>query len=153
MNHLIKPISKSITESTLRSNETKSRQELEQGTGKNLGEQEYQDITSAVQNMLTVHGTSLKDIENPVIGPQHEGLTRMLSWKNKSSKHFYNWLRAKINTGNLTKDSEKQINYILGRMQSINFFNGIYKNNSKIKCNPKLKFQEQMIGKHRQALN
>ena len=31
--------------------------------------------------MLTVHGTSLKDLENPGIGPQHEGLTRLISWK------------------------------------------------------------------------
>ena len=131
MNHLIKPISKSITESTLRSNETKSRQELEQGSGRNLGEQEYQDITSAVQNMLTVHGTSLKDIENPVIGPQHEGLTRMLSWEKKGSKHFYKCLRAKIDPGNQTKESENQKNNTLGRMQSISFFNGIYKNNKK----------------------
>ena len=38
-------------------------------------------------------------------------------------------------------------------MQSIQFFNGIYKNSSLIKCNPKQKFQEQMIGMHRQALN
>jgi hypothetical protein len=33
--------------------------------------------------MLTVHGTSLKDTENPGIGPQHEGLTRMLSWEKR----------------------------------------------------------------------
>ena len=33
--------------------------------------------------MLTVHGTSLKDLENPGIGPQHEGLTRMLIWGGK----------------------------------------------------------------------
>ena len=71
----------------------------------------------------------------------------------KGSKHFYNWQRAKINTGKLTKDSEILINRTLGAMQSIQFFNGIYKNSSLIKCNPKQKFQEQMIGMHRQALN
>ena len=48
-----------------------------------LGEQEYLDIITATQNMLTVHGTSLKDMENPGIGPQHEGLTRLLSWKKR----------------------------------------------------------------------
>ena len=69
INHLIKPVPKSITESTLRSNEIKSRQELEQETRKVLGELEYHDIITATQNMLTVHGTSLKDIENPGIGP------------------------------------------------------------------------------------
>ena len=69
------------------------------------------------------------------------------------SKHFYNWQRAKINSGNLTRESENKINTTLGRMQSIKFFNGIYKNSSLIKCNPKQKFQEQMKGMHRQALN
>ena len=72
--------------------------------------------------MLIIHGTALKDIENQGIGPQHEGLTKMLSWRKKGSKHFYRWLRSKTNTGNLTKDSEKQINETLGRMQSITFF-------------------------------
>ena len=38
-------------------------------------------------------------------------------------------------------------------MQSITFFNGIYKHSSIIKWNPNQKFQEQMIGMHRQALN
>ena len=103
--------------------------------------------------MLAIHGTCLKNMENPGIGPQLEGLTRMLGWEKKGSKHFYNWQRAKINTGNLTKESENHINRTLGRMQSIKFFNGIYKNSSLIKCNPPQKFQEQMIGMHRQALN
>ena len=124
--HLIKAVPKPIRESTKTSNETKSRQNLEQETGKTLRIEEYQDIIAATQNMLTVHGTSLKDIENQGIGPQHEGLTRILSWEKKGSKHFYKWQRAKINTGNLTKDSEDHINRTLGRMQSITFFNGIY---------------------------
>ena len=38
-------------------------------------------------------------------------------------------------------------------MQSLQFFRGIYKNSSKIKCNPRQKFQEQMVTMHRQALN
>ena len=71
----------------------------------------------------------------------------------KGSKHFYTWQRARINVGNLTKDSEQKINKTLGTMQSIHFFKGIYKNSSKIKCNPPQKFQEQMITMHRQALN
>ena len=90
INNLIQPVPKSINESTLRSNESKSRQELERTTGKNLGEQEYQDIPSAVQNMLTVHGTSLKNIDNPGIGPQHEGLTRVLSWEKRAQNTSIN---------------------------------------------------------------
>ena len=77
----------------------------------------------------------------------------MLGWEKKGSKHFYTWLRASINTGELTKASEEQINRTLGTMQSLQFFRGIYKNASKIKCNPPQKFQEQMITMHRQALN
>ena len=151
--HLIKTVPKPIKESTKKSNETKSRQNLEQETGKTLRIDEYQDIITATQNMLIVHGTSLKDIENPGIGPQHEGLTRMLSWEKKGSKHFYKRQRSKINIRDLVKDSEEHINDTLGSMQSTRFFNGIYKNNAKIKCNPRQKFQEQMIGMHRQALN
>ena len=74
---------KSNTESTKRPNETKTLQELEQETGTALGDQEYLDIITATQNMLTVYRTSLDDIENPGIGPQHEGLTRMLSWEKR----------------------------------------------------------------------
>ena len=55
-------------------------------------------------------------MENPGIGPQLEGLTRMLGWQKKGSQHFYTWQRAKINTGNLTKESENHINRTLGRM-------------------------------------
>ena len=76
-NHLIKPTPKSITESTQRANKTKSRQELEQETGKALR-------ITATQIMLTVHETLLKDMENPGIGPQHEQLTRMLNWGEKA---------------------------------------------------------------------
>ena len=80
------------------------------------------------------------------MGPQHEKLTRMLSWEKKGLKHFFNWQRAKIDTGNLTKDSEEQINRTLGIMQTNKFFNGIYRNSSKIKCNPSQKFKKQMKG-------
>ena len=80
INHLIKAVPKYITEATKKPNVLKSRQELQQETRKTLSNQEYHDIITATQNMLTVHGTSLKDIENPGIGPQHEGLTRILSW-------------------------------------------------------------------------
>ena len=48
-----------------------------------LDGQEYLDIISAVQNMLEIQRTCLKDIENPGIGPQLEGLTRMLGWEKK----------------------------------------------------------------------
>ena len=100
----------------------------------------------------TAHGTlSLitKNLPKPGEGPQLEGLTRIMGWEKKGIKHFYTWLRA----GELTKDSEDQINTTLGTMQSLHFFRGIYKNTSKINCNPPQKFQEQMATMHRQALN
>ena len=53
-----------------------------------LDGQEYLDIISAVQNMLEIHRTCLKDIENPGIGPQLEGLTRMLGWEKKDQNTF-----------------------------------------------------------------
>ena len=84
-----------------------------------MDNREYQDIIQSVKNMLETHRTILKDITNPGIGPQPEGLTRMLGWEKKGSKHFYTWQRAKINIGNLTKDSEQHINTTLGRMQSL----------------------------------
>ena len=34
--------------------------------------------------MLIVYGTSLKNMENPGIGPQHERITIMLSWGKKA---------------------------------------------------------------------
>ena len=33
--------------------------------------------------MPITHRTSLKDIANPGIGPQLEGLTKMLGWENR----------------------------------------------------------------------
>jgi hypothetical protein len=53
-----------------------------------------------VQHYLQTKGTSLKDLPNPGEGPNLEGLSRMLGWEKKGSKHFYTWLRAKINTEN-----------------------------------------------------
>ena len=154
INHLIIPVGKSIdTRDTRESNRIKTKAELQVQTGKDINDQEYQEIIRAVQHNLQTKGTSLKNLPNPGDGPQLEGLTRMLGWEKKGSKHFYTWLRAKINTGELTKDSEEKINTTLGTMQSLHFFRGIYRNTSKIKCNPPQKFQEQMITMHRQALN
>ena len=109
-----------------------------------LNNQDYQDLIQAVQNMLIKHRTSLKDLANPGIGPQLEGLTRMLGWE-KGVKHLYNWQRAKINTGTLTQESENLINRTLGNMQSLQLFSGIYENCSQIRCNPPQKIQEHMI--------
>ena len=106
-----------------------------------------------MQNYLQTVGTNLKDLQNPGEGPNLEGLTRMLGWEKKGSKHFYTCLGAKTNIGDLTKASELKINTTLGTRQSLQFFRGIYDNTSKIKCNPAQKFQEQMITMHRQALN
>ena len=92
VNHLIKQVPKFINESTKQPNLT-TKQELKQQTGKVMGNQEYLDIITETQNMLTLQGTSLKDIGNTGIGIQHEGLTTMLSWEKKGSKHFFNWQR------------------------------------------------------------
>jgi len=153
INHLITPTKISNDTDTGEKNKIKTREEIQIQTGKALGEQEYRDIIKATQHYLQTKGTSLQNLPNPGIGPTLEGLTRMLGWMKKGSKHFYGWLRASINIGELTKASEKQINTTLGTMQSLQFFRGIYKNVSKIKCNPAQKFQEQMITMHRQALN
>ena len=61
--------------------------------------------------------------------------------------------RAKKIRGTLTKSAEQSIDIMLGKMQTIKFFNGMFKNISKIKCNPRQKFQELMIGLNRQELN
>ena len=71
----------------------------------------------------------------------------------KGSKQIYSFLRANINRGNLTRQSEDSVNRMLGQIQTIQFFNNMYKNTSKIRCNPKLKYQEQIIGMNRQTLN
>ena len=153
INHLIISVGKSIYTDTRESNRIKTKAELQVQTGKDINDHEYQEIIRAVQHNLQIKGTSLMNLPNPGEGPQLEGLTRMLGWEKKGSKHFYTWLRAKINTGELTKASEEQINTTLGTMHSLQFFRGIYKNTSKIKCNPPQKFQEQMITMHRWALN
>ena len=153
INHLITPTKTPNDIETGEKNKIKTREEIQIQTGKTLGEQEYRDIIKATQHYLQTKGTSLQNLPNPGIGPTLEGLTRMLGWMKKGSKHFYGWLRGSINIGELTKASEKKINTTLGTMQSLQFFRGIYKNVSKIKCNPAQKFQEQMITMHRQALN
>ena len=83
INHLIIPVPKPINEDTKEANITKTKDDLEQQTGKTQNNKEYQDIIQAVQNMLITHRTSLKDIANPGIGPQLEGLTIMLGWKKR----------------------------------------------------------------------
>ena len=83
INHLIKSVPKPINEDTKKANITKTKEDLEQQSGKTLNNQEYQDIIQAVQNMLETHRTSLKDLVNPGIGPQLEGLTRMLGWEKR----------------------------------------------------------------------
>ena len=62
----------------------KTKTHLERETKKTLSNQEYSDLIQSVQDMLATHGTSLKKITNPGIGPQLEGLTRMLGWKKKA---------------------------------------------------------------------
>ena len=102
---------------------------------------------------MSVYGFTWDNIPIENNGPNHMGFTRILSWQKKGSKHIYQFLRAKINRGALTNPSEHSINLMLGQMQSTVFFNNLYRNVSKIKCNPRQKFQELMILLHRQALN
>ena len=136
INHLLIPVEKPIDTVTRESNRIKTKAELQIQTGKAINDNEYQEIIRAVQHYLQTKGTNLKNLPNPGVGPTHEGLTRMLGWEKKGSKHFYTWLRASINTGELTKASEDQINRTLGTMQSLQFFRGIYKNASKKNATP-----------------
>ena len=114
INHLINPAEKPIDTDTREPNRIKTKEELQIQTGKAITDNEYQEIIRAVQHYLQTKGTNLKNLPNPGVGPTHEGLTRMLGWEKKGSKHFYTWLRASINTGELTKASEDQINRTLG---------------------------------------
>ena len=114
INHLITHVEKPIDTDTRESNRIKTKAELQIQTGKAITDNEYQEIIRAVQHYLQTKGTNLKNLPNPGVGPTHEGLTRMLGWEKKGSKHFYTWLRANINTGELTKASEDQINRTLG---------------------------------------
>ena len=86
INQIIVAMPKPINEETKKSNIIKTKNHLETQTKKVLSNQEYNDIIQSIQNMLATHGTSLKDITNPGIGPQLEGLTRMLGWGKKGSK-------------------------------------------------------------------
>ena len=83
INQIILAMPKPINEETKKSNIIKTKNHLETQTKKVLSNQEYNDIIQSIQNMLATHGTSLKDITNPGIGPQLEGLTRMLGWEKK----------------------------------------------------------------------
>ena len=80
INHLISPAGKSIDSDTKESNRIKTKADLQIQTGKDISNQEYHEILRVVQNILQIKGTSLKDIPNPGIGPQLEGLTRILGW-------------------------------------------------------------------------
>ena len=88
INQLIIPVPKPINEDTKKANKTKTKNYLGQQTGKTLENQEYQDIIQSVQNMWETHRTNLKDITNPGIGPQLEGLTRMLGWEKRAQNTF-----------------------------------------------------------------
>ena len=93
VNHLLKEIA------TIRDPITtiKTRQDIEQETNKDLSQQEYDDLKIAVTNMLREYGMSWETLTYQGIGPHHQGLTRLLNWKEKGSKHFYKAIRAKIN--------------------------------------------------------
>ena len=84
INHLLIATPKPINEENKKSNEVKTKTHLERETKKTLSNQEYSDLIQSVQDMLATHGTSLKKITNPGIGPQLEGLTRMLGWEKKA---------------------------------------------------------------------
>ena len=97
--------------------ETKSlntKQQLEIETGKTLKLSEYQDIKTATAFLLRIYGFTWDNIPITPIGPNHTGLTRVLSLQIKGSKHIYNFLRAKVNKGAITTQSEQSINTMLG---------------------------------------
>ena len=73
----------------------KTRQELEDETSKNMELQEYIDLNEAVKTMLRNYGISWTTLRDYETGPHHLGLTSILNWKEKASKHFYNFLRQK----------------------------------------------------------
>ena len=62
INHLITPVAKPIDRDTRESNKIKTKADLEIQTGKAISNQEYHEIVNAVQNMLIIQGTNLKDI-------------------------------------------------------------------------------------------
>ena len=109
----------------------------------------WTDIKTPTTSILRVYGFTWDNIPIKTTGPNHMGLTRILSWQKKGSKHIYQLLRANVNRGALTSPSEHSINLMLGQMQSPTFFNNLYRNVSKIKCNPRQKFQELMLLLHR----
>ena len=84
INHLIIPTKKPIDTDTREQNKIKTKQELQTQTGKELTEQEYQEVIKAAQHYLQTKGTSLQSLPNPGIGPTLEGLTRMLGWKKRA---------------------------------------------------------------------
>ena len=83
----------------------KTRTQLENETGKTLTQNDYQNIKTATTSILRVYGFTWDNIPIKTTGPNHMGLTRILSWQKKGSKHFYRFLRAKINRGALTSPS------------------------------------------------
>ena len=63
-------------------------------------------------------------------------------------------MRAKINRGTLTTESEGNINQRLGQNLSVDFFNDrIYRKSSNTICNQVQKFEKIMVEMNRQALN
>ena len=84
INQIILAMPKPIKEETKKIKHNKDKKnKLEIQTKKMLSNQEYNDIIQSIQNMLATHGTTLKKIKNPGIGPQLEGLTRMLGWEKR----------------------------------------------------------------------
>ena len=106
--------------------------DLELETCKDMSQEGYDKIKTATANMLRDYGLSWETLSYSKVGPHHQGLTRLLNWKEKGSKHFYIAMIAKINRETLTTESEGSINQMLGQRQSIDFLNGMYRNSSKI---------------------
>ena len=94
-------LSKKIVNNGTETNTMKTRQEWEMETEKDMTKREYTDMSTSVTTMLRNYGTSWDTLPRNETGPCHQGLIRILSWKNKGSKHFYNFLRAKINRDTL----------------------------------------------------
>ena len=55
--------------------------------------QEYEDLKQAVSSLMRDYGMSWTTFPDFGIGPHHQGLSILLNWKAKGSKHFYNFVR------------------------------------------------------------
>ena len=73
----------------------KTRTQLKNETGKTLTQNDYQNIKTATTSILRVYGFTWDNIPIKTTGPNHMGLTRILSWQKKGQKTFTNSLEQR----------------------------------------------------------